>query len=286
MKILKSIVLLCMLSVAFVGCEDDDEVFMGTPVGSQNIVTLRGEISTPVEAALSGQEIDFTVTLPRTFNDTVSVEVTVLGDRGRRFRKSVDVMPGETTATEEITSPGGSLFETTFEMYISGIALQTVELGTHYLIESNVLIIPTSSSTVPTQDTNALTVRLVWPNASGSGSTMQLTIDRPDPLVDVVGGLFTAGGRQHKIRNADGVSNNNISSPTGDYIFGVKPSGIVGSQDIPYQFIVIYPNGDAVVYTGTYVGATATSPSINVAKINKSYNSANQAVFTVENIQP
>ena len=55
MKVFKKILVLALLASVFVGCEENDDKFTGSPVGNLNIVTLKGEISTTAQSALSDQ---------------------------------------------------------------------------------------------------------------------------------------------------------------------------------------------------------------------------------------
>ena len=286
MKVFKKILVLVLLTSVFVGCEDDDNKFTGSPVGNLNIVTLKGEISTTAQSALSDQEIDWTVKLPRTFSDTVSVEATAISKNGRRFRAYVDVMPGSDTATGEIFAPGGSIFDTTFQLYLSGIALQTVEPGTHFLLESDQISLPTGSSGIPLQDPDKLIVRLVWPTPAAATNNLNLIVDRPT-LADVTAPFNSSYGRQHLINVASTSSSNSaaLSTLPGEYIFSIKATALpVSPVDLPYRVIVVFPNGDAQVFSGVYSGLTVDSPAIPVVKVNKVIGGTGQTTFEITNL--
>lgn len=288
-KIFRFLIILPLLSLGVIGCEDDDERFNGSPVGMQNIVTLKGEISTPTTFALAGQKMDFTVTLPRTFSDTVSVQATAISISGRRVRASVDVMPNQATATGEIFAAGGTLFDSTFDLYLSGIALQTADpVGTHFLLTSDVVKVGTGSSAIPAQNSERLLVKLVWPFANSQTNTLQLRVDRPvgaDALPS-----FAAGGKQHGINVKAGQSpsetGNAISHNPGDYFFSIKATALLQQPiDLPYRLIIVYPDGSTDIFSGIYTGLTTSSPEITIAKINKAY-SGNETIFTAENLIP
>lgn len=289
MKFLKKILFIALLASVFVGCEDDDNKFSGSPVGNLNIVTIKGEISTTAQSALSDQEIDWTVKLPRTFSDTVTVEATAISKSGRRLRAYVDVLPGDDSAIGEIFAPGGSIFDTTFELYLSGIALKTTEPGIHYLLESDVILMPTGSSGIPLQDPDKLIVRLVWPTPSSSTNNLIFTVDRPT-LPDTFAPFNSAYGRQHLINVAMPPNNPNsaaLSSIPGEYIFSISASALpVSPVDLPYRVIIIFPNGDAEVYSGVYAGLTTSSPVLPVVKVNKVVNGSGQTNFEVTNLIP
>lgn len=286
MKTLKNIFLVSLLAVFAVSCQDDDDRFNGSPdSGRLNIVTLDGIITTPAQSALTNQQIDWTVKLPRAFNDTVLVEATAINNTGRRLRANVLVMPGETEATEKITAPGGASFNTTFKLYLSGIALQTVDEGIHYLIKSDTLEIPTGNSSVPDQESDRLIVRLVWENPSAANN-LALKVDRPDPIADAIVG----GGnlREHKFTlGATGNNNNSLTTVQGDSYFSIKANALSTSPtDQAYRIIVVYPNGDTEVFSGVYQGLTLDSPYLDVLKVNKTINESNQTIFTVDYLIP
>lgn len=286
MKTLKKIFLLSLVAAFAVSCQDDDDRYNGSPdSGRLNIVTLEGTISTTAQSALTDQEIDWTVELPRTFSDTVLVEATAISNSGRRFRSSLIVEPNSNTATGEILAPGGAIFDTTFKLYLSGIALQEVEQGTHFLIKSDTLNIPTGNSGIPVQATDRIKVRLVWENASTTNS-LQLTVDRP-VLADInVPNAAGGSARDHAICNTCTSNSAALSSTEGDYIFNIKAAALTTSPvDMPYRIIVVFPNGDTEVYSGTYAGLTLASPLLPILKVTKTV-TAGIPSYTTENLIP
>lgn len=264
-----------VLAASFTSCESDDEKFSGSPVGTNNIVMLEGlldtgDATTDVDFALTNQEIDFTVTLPFTFSDTVNVEVTTISDSGRRVRESIEIKPDSITKKGKIRAAGGAIFDTNFKMYISGISLQTAQpYGTHYLMTSDTITIGTGSSVIPDQDLSRLKIKVVWPNVSSSNN-LQLVVDRPT-LADVTVTQLQGDGRQHLITVANTGSNNaNISTEPGDYVFKVKGNALSTSPiDMPYRVIVVYSDGQAEVFSGVLNGLTLDTPLTDVLKVTK-----------------
>ncbi len=271
MKKLKVILFASILAAGFTSCESDDEKFSGSPVGKDNIVQLTSLLETDVDFALTDQEIDFTVTLPRKFSDTVNVEVTTISNSGRRVRELIEFRPDSIVKKGKIRAAGGAIFDTNFQMYVSGISLQTAEpYGTHYLMDSNLITIGTGSSSIPEQDLNRLKIKVVWPAASSSNN-LQLTIDRPN-LADINVSSLAGDGRQHLINVAStgNTNNQNISTDPGDYIFKVK-GNVLPSQpvDLPYRVIVVFPDGKAQVFSGVLYGLTTSTPLTDVLKVTK-----------------
>ncbi len=223
MKKNKSIYLLSLFALIFLSCSTDEK-FSGSPVGNMQIETLTGTITTPAVNALTGQEIDFTASLPagKTFSDTVTVEVTTLRTDGGRIREYFDIMPGETSVTDKIEAVGGLVFNTTFERSMTAIELQTTEPGKHYLMTSNKVSVNTGSTGIPEVADDRLKVFLTWLNPK-SNNKLRLSIDRPT-LADVVVTAFN-GGREHVIRNTGTTNSAALSSAIGEYVFSIGGDG-------------------------------------------------------------
>ena len=209
-----------------VGCSTDER-FTGSPVDSGlNIVTLEGTVSadiTPNQTVLTGQKLNFTATLPlnKTFTDTVTVEVSSVAQSGGRTRAYVDIMPGESSASGEITAVGGSVFNTAFNLSMTAINLQTVEPGIHYLMKSNSISVKTGNSSIPTAETDRLKIRFISEKASTT-NRFKLSIDKPSPSADVIGG-FNNGILEHVLRTAaSGNENTSQSFREGEYIFSMR----------------------------------------------------------------
>jgi hypothetical protein len=242
------------------------------------IETLTGTITTPAINALTGQEIDFTASLPagKTFNDTVTVEVTTLRTDGGRIREYFDIMPGQTSVTDKIEAVGGLVFSTTFELSITAIELQTTEPGKHYLMTSNKVSINTGSTSIPDVADDRLKVFFTWLNPKNNNK-LRLSIDRPT-LADVVVTAFN-GGREHVIRNTGTTNSAALSSAIGEYIFSIGGDGpgtlLDQPVDMPYRAILVYPDGKVEVYQGTYNGLTDSSPLLPIFKVTKVDNDGN-----------
>jgi len=274
MRNLKVLFFASLLIAGLTSCEDDDEKFSGSPVGTNNIVMLKGALDTDATFALTDQDVDFTITLPQTFSDTVNVEVTTISNSGRRVRESIEIRPDSLVKKGTIRAAGGAIFDTNFKMYISGISLQTAQpYGTHYLMTSDTISIGTGSTVIPDQVLNRLKVKVVW-GLPSSSNNLKLMIGRPT-LADIEQFSFDTGdGKAHQINVGNtGGNNKDISTIPGDYVFKLKALALPASPvDVPYRVIVVYPDGQSYVYSGVLNGLTLDSPLTDVFKVTKNTN--------------
>lgn len=275
MKNLKSLFFASLLVASLTSCEKDDEKFSGSPVGTNNIVMLKGELDTDATFALTDQDVDFTITLPQKFSDTVNVEVTTISDSGRRVRESIEIKPDSLVKKGKIRAAGGAIFSTNFKMYISGIALQSAEpYGTHYLMTSDTLVIGTGVSSIPDQDLNRLKIKVVWPTPSTASNNLQMVIGRP-ALPDIIQPQLANDGKQHLI-NVSNTGGNSaaISTTPGDYTIKLKAQTLPSADpvDMPYIVIVVFPDGQAQTFSGTLFGLTLATPLTDVLKVTKNTN--------------
>lgn len=266
-----------VFSLVFLSCEDNER-FSGSPVGNQEIITLDAVVSTPATFALTNQEIDFTVTLPRTFADTVKVEATSISNSGRRTRAYVDVLPNQLTASGKINAAGGGIYNSSFNLFLSAIELFTVEQGKHYLIKSNSVQVNTGSTTIQDADGRRLSIKLVWENLSSSNN-LRFNIVRPGASDANVTSL--SGGKTHFI-NVDnsGTASTTNSYLEGEYVINITALSLTTSPiDMPYRLVLVHPNGKVEVFNGVYSGLVVGAPLLPILKVTKTGNLEN-AVFT------
>ncbi len=275
---LKNIFLPLISLIFFIAC-DEGERFTGSPVGNLDIITLDATISSTSTLALTDQKIDFTVTLPRTFSDTVRVEASSISDSGRRTRGYVEILPNQLSGTGEINAAGGGTFNSTFDLFASAIELYTVEAGKHYLIKSNNVEIQTGNTTIQDANGSRLSVKLVWPNLSTSNN-LRFNVDKPTlPDANVTS---LSGGKTHFINvdNAGPENTTTNSSAEGNYIFNISAIALTTSPiDMPYRLVLVYPDGKVDVFNGVYNGLTVGAPLLPVLQVNKTIVNGN-AVFT------
>ena len=178
-KIYFSFLLLSILT----SCTNEEKL-AGTIEGNNlDLNTLQGVISSTVNFALTDQEIPVTITLPRTFSDVVTVEVTSTSDTGRRRRSYIEIPANTNTIIGNATSAGGSggvFINTNCTFELSAISLKTIELGKHYLLSSNKLSIGTGNSSIPAINSTKLQIKLSWLFPSSGDNNLNMLIDRPN----------------------------------------------------------------------------------------------------------
>lgn len=285
MKNFRYFFLIAPLLGLLLGCEPDNDKYSGTPVGNQQLETIEGTITTDVTAAMRNQRIPFKISIPRTFKDTVTVEVTTLNLSGGRTRTSVDILPGRTEAIDDIPCAGGILYDTTVDLSMTAIALKTVEPGKHYLMKSNVITLDTGDTVVPASDVSRLSIRFAWPQPSSSLNNIRLTIVRPNNTTSIP--TLASGSRTYGILTSTAVLNAaGYSSQVGEYLFNINAVGLVSSPvDLPYRFIVKFPDGSSKLIQGVYPALTTASPPKTVLKAVKTVNPGTGAVsFTVTEV--
>lgn len=284
-KIYKSFLLFGVF-LTLISCSKDDK-FSGSPIGNVDIVELNATITTTTTNALSGQDVDVTITLPdnKTFQDTVSVEVTALRQNGvGRTRSYLEIMPGQNSVTGIADAVGGEFFTGKFTMSVTAINLQTVEAGKHYLIRSNPVEVNTGDTALLSTQADRLKIGFAWPNPI-VGNSIKVSIDRPT-LADVsIFNITSDFGRVHSIFNEGTTNTGVISSAPGDYIFSIGGDGpgslLVQGQDLPYRLVIRFPDAKVLIFEGVYQGFTTSSPLIPVLKVTKTEVPDGVPIFTV-----
>lgn len=199
MKNFKSLFYIGIIFFLVAGCSDDDDQGIVGSVDGNNleVVAIEGTISTTESFVLTGQKVPITFTLPRAFKDTVTVEITSLSDGGKRARTYIVVPANQTTVTDEANaanSTTGRYEGSVTTMFLSGIALNTVEPGLHYLLSSNVLSLQTGDTSIPATNTTKFQVKLAWfyPGASNA-NILSMQVDRPNASTVTVSNANSAG---------------------------------------------------------------------------------------------
>lgn len=281
MKNLKYLLLSVVLAAGIASCESDDEKYNGSPVGKDEIITLDGIIETTATAAMSNQKIPFTVTLPRTFSDTVAVEVSTKNKSGASTRVSVNIMPGQRTISDQVSCAGGALYNSTVDLSVTAINLNTVEQGKHYLIKSNVITLKTGNTSVPPVDNTKLQVKFAVPQPGSSLNNIRVYVTRPDAAVTQPSSDASTGARTYSVTNSNTSANSaGLSGQLGDYIFKISAfnSLVTSPVDLQYRFVIRFPNGTSKLFEGVYPGLTLTSPQLPVLKVTKVENPVSHAI--------
>ncbi len=306
MKNLNKILLLASL-IGLASCDDEGEVYTGSPLDNPNIAItpITAVIETiPADAATNGifltdQKIPIKITLPRQFADTVQVEATSLASNGRRRRGYIEFLPYETVQTGDVLAAGGDIFNDNFQLSATAIELYNGEPGKHYLLNSNVITVNSGSTTVPDNDVNKLQIKLAWPEAGPQKNNLRLNIDRPDPITDAAPNFFPGSVfKIHSISNssAPGTNNPNQSAVAGEYIIRIGAQRLISTpnpSDMQYRLIINLPNDTVKVFQGVYTNlyandpatpANEESPLLPIAKIVKTINGDGSVSFTVEQL--
>lgn len=291
MKNINKILLLASFMVLGVSCDDEGDIYPGSPLQNGNIaiVPITATIETvPADAIntsvfLTDQKIPVKITLPRAFADTVQVEATSLSSNGRRRRNYIEFLPNQTVMTGDVLAAGGDLFNDKFEMYASAIELYNGEPGKHYLIDSNVLTFNSGNTVVPDNDVTKLQIRLAWPEAGSQRNNLRLNIDRPDPTADA-NPTLQGTIRTHNINvPSNGANSNQQSSVAGEYIIKINAQRLITSpSDMTYRLIINFPDDTVQVFQGVYPNLTESSPLLPVLKIVKTVGEDGTVSFSAE----
>lgn len=245
-----------------VSCEDNEK-FLGTPEKYQDITTITGVISTSATAVATGQIIDFTATLPQSFEGDVEVEATAKLSNGTLTKSSITIPAGQTTGSGTIEMPAAENgfdlpFNNTLELSLSGIVLSVADEGKHYLLNSNVISLDCGDSTIPAilASTVAprLQVRFDWKGPYGEGENdLDLYILRvnPDGSLSAVATGFTG------TRYENGTILNTAVDAT--YIVAAESYTLTyGSElgSMPYRYTLRFPDTSVKTFAGTFTDFT------------------------------
>ncbi len=165
MKNFKIIFSFIVLLTFTLSCTNEEKV-VGTIEGNNLEKTpLVGIISTTADYVLTDQKTPITITLPKSFADIVTVEVSSFSDTGRRRRTYIQIPANQTSINSFASAAGGvdGVYDgSKCTFVLSGISLKTTEPGKHYLLTSNELQINTGNSSVPSANSSKLQIRLNW----------------------------------------------------------------------------------------------------------------------------
>jgi len=253
MKKLFNIFCLVFVATAIVSCDENDPV-SGSPVDNSDIVTLTGIISSPEAAVVAGQQIGFTATIPQTFEGDVRVEATASLPNGVKTTASVVIPAGQTSASGIIQVPSSEApilmpFNNAMKLSLTAILLTEGESGTHYLLNSNELTLDYGDSATPAANITRLTITFDWKGPYDQNDLDMYVIRvNPDNSLSVIGTGFTG------TRYENGVINNTAVDAT--YVVAAESYTTVygdDTGDIPYRYIIRYPNNSVRVFAGTFV---------------------------------
>ncbi len=265
----------------FISCEPKEERFTGSPEGKLVFENVTAIVSTTNTFALQTQEIDFTATLPQGFRSLVSgkvtIEATTTTISGSVRKASVDVLPGQNSATGKIVvGGGGGTFDSIYTLKLTAINLENPVLGKQYTLDSNVLTIGFGGSTrIPDEDSKTLLVRIVWENKV-TPNQLNCYVTVPSGNEFLISSATTF--REYSIAKfAKKTSTGNIipqnaayAFSSGDYVFSINANTIETTPiDLKYRAILRFPDGSVKVFNGLYNNLTLTSSKKQILKFTK-----------------
>lgn len=270
---------------SILSCEPKEERFTGSPENRLTFENVNAIVSTTNTFALPTQEIDFTATLPASFRSKVSgkvtIEATTTTISGSVRKASVDILPGQNSATGKIlVGGGGGSFTSTYTLKLTAISLENPILGTQFTLDSNLLTIGFGPSSIPDEDGSRLLIRVIWEN--------KINLNQLNCYVKVpTGNEFlcestTSSGpnsfREYSIDNLQRIAfggaltpqNNKYAFEPGDYIFSINASLLETTpNDLKYRIIVRFPDGKVQVFNGMYPALTLASTKKQILKFTK-----------------
>jgi len=301
MKTLYKIVLLLLIPVFFISCEEGD-VFVGTPAGTDlQFITLKGTVATTESNVVSGQVIPITVTIPQSFPVETKVQVIAfLPNTNKRSTKSVIFPAGETTVDSEMTVPGAEQsdlpFHMNLEIYLAAITtgddVDTFGFpGKQYSLTSDKITLDFSDTTIPAQNVNRLLIRFDFENYNNgnpASNNLNLSFRKNGVITPIANnnqqataayfGSLTATARY------ENVNFNNAIAEDGTYtIYAFAQKLIASPSDVDYRFVIRFPAGKTRVFAGTLPGLTLgnAASSIPVLQIVKSTDGNGVAQYAI-----
>ncbi|HMK06903.1 MAG TPA: hypothetical protein VK476_05190 [Flavobacterium sp.] len=296
MKIFNKIFLLLVAASVLSSCEEDD-VFVGSPVGTNvQFETLQGIITTPETHVASSQVIDITVTIPQSFSVETKVQAQAfIPQINKRTIKTVLIPAGATSATSTMTMPGGDNsdlpFHSTVELSLIAIAtgddvLPSGFSGKQYSLTSDKVVLDFGDGTLPASNNARFVVKFDFelpPNGTrpgtnnvnlvfkknGVASTIPQNATQSNGTVNPIFGTLVSGTTRYKQ-----ISFVNALAADGTYTLEAYATRLIETpaSDIDYRFLARFPDDVSKVYPGTLTGLTVTpaSGSVAVLKIVKS----------------
>jgi hypothetical protein len=290
MKKVYKIVLLLTVAL-FVSSCDEDDVFVGTPVGTNvQFETIHGTISTPETNVVASQVIDITVSIPQAFAVETKVQAQAfLPQTNKRTTKTVIIPAGETSAESTMTVPGVEQSDLPFHLNLelSLIAIATGDdvlpsgfAGKQYSLTSDKVILDFGDSSMPALNNARFIVRFDFefpPNGTrpgtnninlvfkknGIATTIPANATQPNGFVNPIFGTLVSGTLRSKI-----VTFVNALAADGTYTLeGYSTRLISTPSDVDFRFLARFPEDVSKVYPGTFTGLTVTPASGAVAKL-------------------
>ncbi|GAA0724890.1 hypothetical protein GCM10009430_29800 [Aquimarina litoralis] len=265
---LKYILAIAVFGLLFTACEDDDPITagIGDPL-TKEVINLDATIASDITITGEGNVVDFTVTLPQSFNSAVTVTARATLDNGNFTTGTAEIDAGATTGTGSITlSPDDSVIDGStidgiadaVSIELIGILLDELVPDTTYTISSNVLSLGLYPDTLPAA--GGLNILFDWDNPAVNDLDLEV-IDRAFTSIFESSGtgsrfesdLFQTTGR------ADGIYDVYYT------IFSASPT-----EDINFNVLFTLPDGRLTVVSGVIPAGSAASTRTPIATFEKS----------------
>jgi len=298
MKILNKIFALLLLSVCVMSCDDEGEVFSGSPAGTNvKFETIVATVATSETNVVAGQSFPITLTIPNAFPVDVSIEVVAfLPNSNKRSRKYVIIKAGETQKEDTMNAPNADTgailpFNLTVNLYLNAIANAFGEeirgfSGVQYSLTSNVIELGYGDSSIVTANSNRFGVRLDWPGPYGTGTNvndLNIRVIRADNSVVTVatptattqpihGSPFYATSSVPSQFNSQFARYETVNflstAPNDVYTIEIYATKLVTTPtSLPYRFTIRFPDEKTKVFAGVLENLVVTPASGGVAKL-------------------
>ena len=280
---------LLLATALFISSCDEDDVFTGSPVGTNvQFETLHGTITTTETAVVSSQVIPITVTIPRSFPVETKVQaMAFIPQTNKRTTKTVMIPAGALSASSTMTVPGAEQSDLPFHLNLelSLIAIATGDdvlpsgfAGKQYSLTSDKVILDFGDSAMPALNSSRFILRFDWefpPNGSPvigtnnlnlvlkkGGIPVTVTANTNNPIFGTVNNNASSNIRYKTINFSNALADD------ATYTVEVFANRLIASpSDIDYRFLMRFPDDATKVYAGTLTGLTVTPASGAIAKL-------------------
>lgn len=278
MKKIQYLAIAAIFSTLFSNCDDTESKFSGSPVGNNDIIALVGSVSTEETVVSSNQLFKIVVTIPQTFDTDVNIEAETTTDFGSK-RKALIVIPaGQTSAEGRISAPSAIVnanFTQEMKLQLNSIVLAKAVAGTIYSISSPIVNLMLGETTLPVSNSSRCIVKFDWQGPWGSegnplNNNMNLVVKRDGVIFNQ--GIPPATAIQN-LKSGDRDESFSIVDTFPDGLYSFEPFAlslnVPGFENLPYRFVVVFPDDTAKTYQSSYSGLTSPSLPTEKFKINK-----------------
>ena len=221
-------------------------------------------VDTIIEAnSVSAEDdlLNFTVTLPNSFETDIDMRVLITMDDARTKSKQIVIPSGESVVSGTMYLPNADDFSVGYNGNENGATIEVVGgvlaepiVGKQYLFESNKQVIKIFDK-VASLNTEALTIMMDWDSATQAD--LDLYINKSD------------GSNVDSAETGSRYETVNLNTSADDETYTVNV-GVYNTtiDNIPYKFFVRQPSGQQSIIEGTFENVSS-GDSIDVLTITK-----------------